>query len=422
MASDDEDFATRKLRTRLREEEGAYGEVLDALDRLSGFKLPAEEVPEVRERLVRLNELWDQPDRPGTGGLAGPFRRLAWDVVTPALQRQSEFNAALVQMLNAHLAALESFHAQLRELSGSLVHYAQRVSPLVDARSRVASADATMRSELIIESLDRRLESLLALRNRMETMTEEVRALRASLASPPPPDVARAAERAAEDSAYTAFENRFRGDRDEIRRRVEEYVEHFRSLDPVVDLGCGRGEFLEALRAAGIEARGVEANANAVHECRGKGLDVVDGDLVEFLRGQADGALGGVFAAQVAEHLPPAVLTAVLREAHRALRSQGLLVLETPNPRSVVGFLEVFNRDLTHERPLHPETLAFLAAAAGFTEVRTEMRTSVPAADQLLEVPSKGISEEAADVLNENVRRANALLFGPLEYALFARR
>jgi hypothetical protein len=182
------------LRARLDEEEAAYSEVLAALDRLASFDLPSEVAPEVRKQLERLNALCQPPDRPSGGGLGGAFRRRAWDAVAPALQRQSEFNAALVRLLNAHLPALEALHDRLRELAGAVVHYAQRVQPLVDARGRVSSALATTRSELILEAFDRRLESLdrriqglLDLRRHLETMADEVRALRAALDSRPPP-------------------------------------------------------------------------------------------------------------------------------------------------------------------------------------------------------------------------------------------
>jgi SAM-dependent methyltransferase len=429
VAPQEEPAALRSLRDRLEDEEKAYAEVLATVDRLSGFSLPSEAAPEVRERLEALNTLWAAPERPAGGGLGGVFRRRAWDAAAPAFERQTRFNAALVQLLNGHLARLDELHGHLRELAGALVRYAQRVQPLVDARDRVATALATTRSELLLEAFDRRMESLgrrveglNALRDRLETVTEEVRAVRGALAAPPPPAVAAAAERAAADAAYTAFENRFRGTREEIRRRQEGDVGLFRDLSPVVDLGCGRGEFLEALRAAGVVARGVEANANAVRACREKGLDVVAGDVVGFLREQGTGSLGGVFAAQVAEHLPPPVLTALLAEAHRVLRGAGLLLLETVNPRSVLGLVEVFNRDLTHERPLHPDTLAFLAAAAGFTDVRIELRSPVPGDARLQPVPPEELPHRAAAVLNENVERLNALLYGPLEYALVARR
>jgi O-antigen chain-terminating methyltransferase len=176
------------------------------------------------------------------------------------------------------------------------------------------------------------------------------------------------------------------------------------------------------LQAAGVPARGVESNAHLVQEDRARGLDVVEGDLLQFLRAQAAGSLGGVFASQVAEHLPPPVLEDLLREAHRVLRRGGRLALETVNPRSVVGFLEVYLRDLTHERPLHPETLSFLAAAAGFTDVRVELRAPVDPSSLLRPIPAEGLPAPAVQAINENVARLNHLLYGPQEYVLLAVR
>jgi O-antigen chain-terminating methyltransferase len=234
--------------------------------------------------------------------------------------------------------------------------------------------------------------------------------------------VAAAATEAARDSAYTAFENRYRGTREEIRERLLGYVERLRDQAPVADLGCGRGELLDLLRQAGIEAVGVEGNAEAARACGNLGLDVVHGDLVQFLAARDAASLGAVVAIQVAEHLPPPVLQTLLREAHRVLKPEGLLMLETVNPRSVVGFLEVYNRDLTHERPLHPDTLSFLAAAAGFSDVRVELRSPVDETDRLQPVPADGLPERTAIALNENVARLNGLLYGPREYVLLARR
>ncbi len=195
MPPDEQDhLALAALRARLDEEEQAYAEVLAALDRLAGFALPAEQAPEVREKMDRLNTLWEMPPRPAGGGLGGGLRRRAWDAVAPALERQAEFNATLVQLLNAHVGPLDQLHARLRDLASAVVQYAQRVQPLVDSRDRVATALATTRSELVLEAFDRRLESLgrrldglLALRDRLGELTEEVRALRAASEAPPPP-------------------------------------------------------------------------------------------------------------------------------------------------------------------------------------------------------------------------------------------
>jgi O-antigen chain-terminating methyltransferase len=294
----------------------------------------------------------------------------------------------------------------------------------------MTSALATTRAELILEAFDRRqqslaqrLEGLLALRDRVETLTEETHAIARALSqAAPAPEQAHAASLGAEDSVYVAFENRYRGSREELRERLVEYVDMFRDLGPVVDVGCGRGEFLELLRDAGVSARGVDANASAVGECQARGLDVSQGDLMPYVERLSDGAVGGLFAAQVAEHLPPSVLMALLRESYRALRRGGLLVLETVNPRSVVGFFDLYTRDLTHERPLHPDTLSFLAAAAGFSETRILWRAPVEPAAQLQRIPTDGLPEAAAQLLNENVARLNGLLYAPQEYALLARR
>lgn len=172
----EEDASLSALRARLDEEEAAYAEVLSALDRLAELALPAEASAEVAERLARLNTLWEMPKAPSPGGPGGVLSRWAWSAVAPALQQQSEFNAALVQLLNAYVEPVERLHGQLRELAGALVHYAQRVQPLVDAQSRLASALATTHSELVLETFDRRLESLGRRLDRLREAREQAAA------------------------------------------------------------------------------------------------------------------------------------------------------------------------------------------------------------------------------------------------------
>ena len=418
------------LRRRLEDEEAAYAQALAALDSKARLALPEETAVLASELLRELNELWTPPSAPKAAGLSAALARRAWDAIGPAVERQARFNAVLVRLLNTQRENTARFHAQLRELSAAVVGYAQRVEPVVDARDdvRVARAPTDAQQQLDVfgrrlEQMSERLAGLVALRDRIEALSEEVRALREGLAAAPPePDQARAMTRAAEDSAYTAFENRFRGSREELRARQQDYVELLRGQAPVVDLGCGRGELLELLRDAGIAARGVETNASAVAECRAKGLEVSALDLVPFLQHEPAGTLGAVFAAQVAEHLEPARLQALISAAHRALRRDGLLVLETVNAASALAFFDVYIRDLTHVRPLHPETLRFMAAAAGFSEARIELRSPAPEDVKLHLLPSGGLPPPVVKALNENVVRLNALLFAPLDYALIARR
>ena len=421
--------ALEPLRRRLADEEAAYVDALAALDRLAEFA-PDPADGETEALATQLNELWPSAEPAAAGGLRGALSRGTLAALAPVLEKQTRFNAAVVRLLNAQIEAGARREAGHRALAAAVVRYAQRVEPVVDARDDVRVARAPSRAEQLLsvfegrlDALAGRLDGLLALRDRVEALGEEARAVRETLAaSPPAPEVARSASRAAEASVYTAFENRFRGSRDDIRARQEKDAALFDGLSPVVDLGCGRGEFLELLRSRGSAGRGVEANANAARECRAKGLDVVEGDLASFLRSLPAGSLGGVFAAQVAEHLPPPVLQELVGEAHRALRPGGLLVLETVNAASAFAFLEVYLRDLTHATPLHPETLRFLAAAAGFTEARIDLRSPVPDDVRLHLVPGGGMPPPVVKALNENVERLNALLFAPVDYALVARR
>ncbi len=151
--------ALKELRARLAEEEAAYAEVLAAVDALAAFALPAEAAPDARSTLARLNELWQPPPPPAGVGLGARVRRLAWDALSPFRERQTAFNAALVQLVNARLDETDRLHARLRELASALVRYAQRVQPLLDARARLASALATTRSELVLDAFSRQLES-----------------------------------------------------------------------------------------------------------------------------------------------------------------------------------------------------------------------------------------------------------------------
>ena len=209
---------------------------------------------------------------------------------------------------------------------------------------------------------------------------------------------------------YFAYEARMRGSTESVRERQRVYVDDFRDQAPVLDVGCGRGELLSLLRETGVEARGVDADADMVAYARGEGLDVEQADALAYLEALEDGSLGGVFAGQVVEHLPPPALLRLLELAARKLRPGGLLVAETINPLSPLALRNYF-ADLTHAQPLVPETLELLARQSGFAE--TEIR--------FLNEPAERLTEPDDPVIAANVRSLNELLFGPLDYALVAR-
>jgi hypothetical protein len=154
-----EHAAVEALRARQADEDAAYAAVLEALDAVARAAASAAAGPPAAD-LELVNESWSKAERPAAGGLGGALRSRAWDALGPALDRQASWNAALVRVLNAQVAAAEQLTARVADLSAALVRYAQRVQPLVDARDRVAGALATTRSELVLETFDRRLESL----------------------------------------------------------------------------------------------------------------------------------------------------------------------------------------------------------------------------------------------------------------------
>ena len=214
---------------------------------------------------------------------------------------------------------------------------------------------------------------------------------------------------------YFAFESRMRGSTTAIRARQQRYVDDFRAAAPVLDVGCGRGEFLELLRDAGIAATGVDADADMAAYAQGEGLAVVQADALAHLATLPDGSLGGIFASQLVEHLPPAVLFRLLELAVSKLRPGGLLVAETINPLSPLALRNYF-ADLTHAQPVVPETLELLARQAGFAEVETRYLNEP---ERRLEVPAEGAAGDP--VAAENARRLNEVVFAPLDYAIVAR-
>jgi SAM-dependent methyltransferase len=218
---------------------------------------------------------------------------------------------------------------------------------------------------------------------------------------------------------YVGFEDRFRGSREEIRRRLEAYVPVFAGATDVLDVGCGRGEFLNLLREHGIGARGLDLNHEMVEVCRAQGLEAAEGDALGYLRSLPDQSLGGLFAAQVAEHLEPDYLLELLEEAFVKLRPGSAIVLETINVASWFAFFSSYIRDITHVRPLHPDTLSYLLTAHGFQEVTVRFSAPYPDRDKLVRVTGEGLLEDA---INANADKLNALLFTDMDYAAIGRR
>jgi O-antigen chain-terminating methyltransferase len=177
---------------------------------------------------------------------------------------------------------------------------------------------------------------------------------------------------------YADFERTFRGAEDDIRARQEGDVSLFLGArHPIADLGCGRGEFLEAVAARGLAGRGCDTNPVMVARCRQKGLAVDEADLFSWLRAQPEGSLGGITAYQVVEHLPADSLLLLVELAVSRLAPGGRILLETVNAESVYA-MKWFWMDLTHVRPVPGPSLGRLMEACGLRAVTIAYRSPVP--------------------------------------------
>ncbi|HVX66454.1 MAG TPA: class I SAM-dependent methyltransferase [Bryobacteraceae bacterium] len=381
-------------------------------------------------------------------------RALDWHV-----REQVEFNRAAVAAMEAVLEALNENNRALTELAGGIresnrwldlakeefaaadqrlagaveetrqhaadlgAHWAER---RVAWEQRLAATENELlrtiaelkaafefRSAQVSEQIQRRLwADLDKVRGEYErTIHTELRLIRQRAALPEMPAAvpAAAAPAPVAPAQFDAlrFADRFRGSEESIRARQQFYRPYFAGRGAVLDLGCGRGEFLEVMREAGVAARGTELSPEMAAICRAKGLEVETADLLAYLPTLPEGSLDGIFCAHVVEHLPPERLPEAIRAAARALAPGGILAIETPNPESLAIFATHFYLDPTHARPVPPALLNFYAEEAGLG--RIEVHRLSPAVD---DAPSlRSIPEDFRDAF-----------FGALDYALIARK
>ena len=377
-----------------------------------------------QERLERLNALWRLAgDRPAGAPLS---RRLVWRIrklIARLLGPQETFNAAVVEHINATSGGLQL----------ALVRVASSVDEVTRYRESLAARERRIETAMstILAAQDELRMAVSVAQQATQHIKREVARLAnapAAAAAGAPPTAPVASD--LETHKYVGFEDQFRGSAELIRQRVADYATVFSGASDVLDVGCGRGEFLALLREQGVSARGIDLNPAMVDVCREQGLDAHHVDALSYLRAQPDGSLGGLFAAQVIEHLEPSYLTALLDAAFDKLRSGAPIVLETINPRCWFAFFESYIRDLTHVRPVHPDTLKYLLVATGFQHVEIRYRAPYPEAEKLQAIPSmppaaaaaNAVLAESIDTLNANVEKINRLLFTYLDYAAVARR
>ena len=228
--------------------------------------------------------------------------------------------------------------------------------------------------------------------------------------APTSQDAIQSSQQSQKDAFYLALEDRFRGDRSEIRERLRVYLPILQktnlqeSGDIILDMGCGRGEWLQLLRDEGYKGIGLDINQSMLEQCQETQLSVLDADALTYLKSLPDNTLGGVTGFHIVEHLPFEILIQLMVETHRVLRSGGMMIFETPNPRNVLVGSCNFYFDPTHNNPIPPDTLEFLANYSGFETVQT-LHLNPSDNPRVL---------EDSDLAN----RFNELFYGSMDYAI----
>jgi len=205
---------------------------------------------------------------------------------------------------------------------------------------------------------------------------------------------------------WLRFAENFRGPEPQIKRGQKRYAQKFAGASDVLDLGCGRGEFLEVARDAGIDARGIDHSEECIGVCLAKGLTAERAELFSYLESLADFSLGGVYCSQVVEHIPPDRLPDLIQLLARKMKDGALLAIETPNPECLAIYASHFYLDPTHTRPIPARLLGFYMEEAGFTNLEVEWLS--PASESM---PALG-------ELPENFRKQ---FFGALDYSICGR-
>jgi O-antigen chain-terminating methyltransferase len=420
-----------KERVRERRASGFYSDEevrritqmeLEVTEALPGFR------EEVEHHLAQLNDAWDILQAPTISSHRGAIgqvivaaKRLLWRVASPytrlVLQRQGEFDSLLLHLLNAFVLPVRD---KLQDGMNGLQRRMEELSLATHERFAVAQSDGARRHR----ELAARVEQLTGELGQLRATVDRVRVGGGALALARPPEVPPGTGTLPAE-AYLRFEDRHRGSREEIRQRQRGYLPLFPE-GPVLDVGCGRGEFLDLCREAKIDASGVDTDAAMVAACRDAGLEVERADALAYLMELPNASLGGVFCAQVIEHLPPEAFVALVRLAYAKLAPGRVLLCETPNPACLTVFSGAFYLDPTHIKPIHPEAARFVLEAAGFRDVEIRYVNPYPLEAKLQPLEPfwymRRYEEAFLQQINDNFARINDLLWGSQDYAVIGRK
>jgi O-antigen chain-terminating methyltransferase len=409
---------------------------------------------------IHNNSYFISSHRPSIGKILVKARRLVHGevrrYVDPVISRQTEFNASTVRILNQTSQKIEDLDLKISQQEMELNRYfsylQEELSKNISLQEQELIQKISQQDDKLSQNISRQEQDLI---QKISQQDEELNAsiqicvaknfhdvfskfdtdlrLRVGLAhllEERIQDGLTQKSRALEsispvDTNYFLFEERFRGSRDDIKQRQLAFLPYFEKCSRVLDIGCGRGEFLEILKDHAIGGIGVDSDTDMVAYCRSRQLDVTHSDALAYLETLEDKSLDGIFIDQVVEHLEPDYLMRLLALCHQKMKFGYHIVVETVNPLSFVSFVN-FYIDMTHKRPVHPETLQYLISASGFRECEKKFFSPVPDEGRLKKVEWTADMNETerknVDDYNHNIEMLNTILFGAQDYAVIGKK
>lgn len=363
-----------------------------------------------------LSQIRFSSHRKVVGDIIVFVKRTLQQLLTPILERQSAYN-----VVNARLVT---------HLCERVEHMDEQVTSALEALRAEETAFLEALREAVIEQLEelaqqqatafRALQAEIASQHRERRAREQPLTLlleeaRRRLSEPFTQEQLQTLaheEQRLLDAFFATHEERFRGSRAVIKERLSVYLPILKEAkagmdgQPILDLGCGRGEWLELLQEEGMQAKGVDRNPMMVEECRQYTVEVVESDLIAYLCGLPDGSLSAVTGFHIIEHLPFDVLLKLLDESVRVLQPGGVAIFETPNPQNVLVSTHDFYLDPMHRHPLPSLLMKFIAESRGLCRVKIMPSHPPP--------ESYRVEEDGLAV----AKRFNELFYGPRDYAV----
>ena len=332
--------------------------------------------------------------------------------VDPMISRQTQFNNSSVRIMTQVLQKYDGLNQRQQDLETAFSSLKQELD------REIADSIITAKNETINElntRMNNDIQTKAWLAHLLENRVQE--GLEQKNSSP--------FSSSKENINYFLFEERFRGSNEELKQRQRAFLQYFEKCSNVLDIGCGRGEFLEILRENDICCTGIDSDPDMVAYCCSHNLNVQLSDAIKYLETLKDDSYDGIFMDQVVEHLEPEYLIRLLALCYRKLKNGCYIVVETVNPLSLVSFFN-FYLDMSHKKPVHPFTLKFLLESSKYREIELKYYSEIPEKAKLLKIhQSDSLTENEQQFLanyNYNIDMLNLLLWGPMDYAVIGKK